>query len=149
MKGLWWSSSPHPLTSDFTPGLREYLTVLTGDSEVYLWDVGERRCVRRWKDGDGVNHFVEHLDVAGGGCLAVRPELDELVEHRTMDVEAQEAYDHPAIFEWIALRDAAEADHERWELGSAGDGQRGDIEIAMKRHAQTELYGLGKSRGKE
>jgi U3 small nucleolar RNA-associated protein 18 len=32
---------------------RPHLAVLTSDAEVYLWDVAERRCVRRWKDEGG------------------------------------------------------------------------------------------------
>ncbi|KAH0584544.1 hypothetical protein H2248_010076 [Termitomyces sp. 'cryptogamus'] len=40
VRSLWWSSA-------------QQLAVLSGDAEVYLWDVGERRCVRRWKDEGG------------------------------------------------------------------------------------------------
>ena len=29
------------------------LLTLSEDSEVYVWDVGQRRCVRRWKDDGG------------------------------------------------------------------------------------------------
>ncbi|KAI0367456.1 hypothetical protein BV20DRAFT_950183 [Pilatotrama ljubarskyi] len=38
-KSLWWSG--------------EELMTLGEDSEVYVWDVGERRCIRRWKDDGG------------------------------------------------------------------------------------------------
>lgn len=40
VRSLWWPSA-------------QQLAVLSGDAEVYLWDVGERRCVRRWKDEGG------------------------------------------------------------------------------------------------
>ncbi|KAG6887997.1 hypothetical protein C0995_011102 [Termitomyces sp. Mi166 len=40
IRSLWWPSA-------------QQLAVLSGDAEVYLWDVGERRCVRRWKDQGG------------------------------------------------------------------------------------------------
>ncbi|KAI0651380.1 WD40 repeat-like protein [Trametes meyenii] len=38
-RSLWWSG--------------EQLLSLGEDSEVYVWDVGQRRCVRRWKDDGG------------------------------------------------------------------------------------------------
>ncbi|RPD58511.1 WD40 repeat-like protein [Lentinus tigrinus ALCF2SS1-6] len=38
-KSLWWSG--------------EELMTLGEDSEVYVWDVGQRRCIRRWKDEGG------------------------------------------------------------------------------------------------
>ena len=40
VKSLWWNK-------------RGELLSLAEDSEVYVWDVGERRCVRRWKDDGG------------------------------------------------------------------------------------------------
>lgn len=62
VKGLCWTSSS-----------REHLTVLTGDSEVYLWDVGERRCVRRWKDEGGFRGAgrVVTGSSQGSGWLAI------------------------------------------------------------------------------
>ncbi|KAI9059535.1 WD40 repeat-like protein [Trametes sanguinea] len=38
-KSLWWSG--------------EQLFTLGEDAEVYVWDVGQRRCVRRWQDDGG------------------------------------------------------------------------------------------------
>ncbi|KAL1952375.1 hypothetical protein VTO73DRAFT_1524 [Trametes versicolor] len=38
-KSLWWSG--------------DELLTLGEDSEVYVWDVGQRRCIRRWKDDGG------------------------------------------------------------------------------------------------
>ncbi|KAF9649072.1 WD40 repeat-like protein [Thelephora ganbajun] len=40
VKSLWWNNQGELLS-------------LGEDSEVYVWDVGERRCVRRWKDDGG------------------------------------------------------------------------------------------------
>ncbi|KAG6818729.1 hypothetical protein H0H93_002438 [Arthromyces matolae] len=40
VRSLWWPSSGQ-------------LAVLSGDAEVYLWDVGQRSCIRRWKDEGG------------------------------------------------------------------------------------------------
>ena len=40
VKSLWWNNQGELLS-------------LGEDSEVYLWDVAERRCVRRWKDDGG------------------------------------------------------------------------------------------------
>ncbi|KAJ3751351.1 WD40-repeat-containing domain protein [Lentinula detonsa] len=67
VKGLWWASPELDSES------REYLTVLTGDSEVYLWDVGERRCVRRWRDEGGFRGTGRVLtgNGKGSGWLAV------------------------------------------------------------------------------
>ncbi|KAJ3839760.1 WD40-repeat-containing domain protein [Lentinula raphanica] len=69
VKGLWWTSAGSKLDS----GTRDYLTVLTGDSEVYLWDVGERQCVRRWKDEGGFRGAGRVLTGSGkgSGWLAV------------------------------------------------------------------------------
>jgi U3 small nucleolar RNA-associated protein 18 len=41
VKALWWAQGG-------AEG-RELMT-MSDDAEVYVWDVGERRCVRRWKD---------------------------------------------------------------------------------------------------
>jgi len=46
VKALWW-------TGDSSGSGKAHLAALTGDAEVYLWDIGERRCVRRWKDDGG------------------------------------------------------------------------------------------------
>ncbi len=61
-----------PVSPDFDAGSREYLTVLTGDSEVYLWDVAERRrCVRRWKDEGGFRGAGRVLAGSGKGFQLV------------------------------------------------------------------------------
>ncbi|KAF8060775.1 WD40-repeat-containing domain protein [Lyophyllum atratum] len=53
-RALWWASE------------RE-LAVLSGDAEVYLWDVGERRCVRRWRDQGGFRGAGRVMSGASGG----------------------------------------------------------------------------------
>ncbi|KAG7439545.1 WD40 repeat-like protein [Guyanagaster necrorhizus] len=40
IRQLWWTKE----------GEEEGLAMLTGDADVCLWDVGQRRCVRRWRD---------------------------------------------------------------------------------------------------
>lgn len=60
--GMWWfdgllSSSKKALGDEMMMlGPRMHLAVLTSDAEVYLWDVGERKCVRRWTDEGGFRH---------------------------------------------------------------------------------------------
>ncbi|KAF4566537.1 hypothetical protein EYR36_011968 [Pleurotus pulmonarius] len=46
VKGLWWDDGQ-------SVGGGDYLVSLSNDSEVYIWDVGSRRCVRRWRDEGG------------------------------------------------------------------------------------------------
>lgn len=56
VRGLWWVPDVGTSVDVLGPsggGGRRHLAVLSGDAEVYLWDVGERRCVRRWKDEGG------------------------------------------------------------------------------------------------
>ncbi|KAJ4477668.1 WD40-repeat-containing domain protein [Lentinula edodes] len=67
VKGLWWASSSSERYSELDTGSREYLTVLTGDSEVYVWDVGQRRCVRRWTDEGGFRGSGRVLAGSGKG----------------------------------------------------------------------------------
>ena len=80
VRALWWTpdsgGSAGALGS--AGGGREsrrHLAVLSGDAEVYLWDVGERRCVRRWKDEGGFRGAGRAMagSVTGGngGWLAV------------------------------------------------------------------------------
>jgi len=65
VKSLWW-----------TKGGKEdgrHLMSLGDDAEVYVWDVGERRCVRRWKDDGGFGSLMMSGDSAGNylaiGCV--------------------------------------------------------------------------------
>jgi len=62
VKSLWWNNQGELLS-------------LAEDSEVYVWDVGERRCIRRWKDdggygsklimGDGGNRYLATGSTSG------------------------------------------------------------------------------------
>lgn len=73
VQGLWWvpsgSSGSQEVLGDGSAGGfgddEKYLAVLTGEAEVYLWDVGQRRCVRRWKDEGGYRGAGKVM--AGGG----------------------------------------------------------------------------------
>jgi len=53
IKALWW-----------LPNGRELMT-LGEDAEAYLWDVGTRRCVHRWKDDGGFGSRVLAGDRSG------------------------------------------------------------------------------------
>ncbi|KAF5385594.1 hypothetical protein D9757_006757 [Collybiopsis confluens] len=75
IKGLWWNTATTTTSIDdgVSPSSRDYLSVLSGDSEIYLWDVGERRCVRRWTDDGGFRGAGRVLAGSnkGSGWLAV------------------------------------------------------------------------------
>ncbi|KAF8621847.1 hypothetical protein AX15_007467 [Amanita polypyramis BW_CC] len=82
VKSLWWvpptpSDSPSILGSSslVETSSRPHLAVLSGDAEVYLWDVGQRRCVRRWKDEGGFKGAGRYMTGAvghgGDGWLAI------------------------------------------------------------------------------
>ncbi|KDR85676.1 hypothetical protein GALMADRAFT_132340 [Galerina marginata CBS 339.88] len=57
VKGLWWvpsNGTGGALGSNASVGHDEkHLAVLTGEAEVFIWDVGQRRCVKKWKDEGG------------------------------------------------------------------------------------------------
>ncbi|KAI0045734.1 WD40 repeat-like protein [Auriscalpium vulgare] len=57
VKALWWARTPG--------GTGRELLALGEDAEVYVWDVGARRCVRRWKDDGGFGARVLSGDRAG------------------------------------------------------------------------------------
>ncbi|KAJ7510314.1 WD40-repeat-containing domain protein [Mycena galericulata] len=61
VKSLWWTGG--------TDG--GGLAALTNDSEVFIWDVGERRCVRRWKDEGGFRGSGRAMTGSSKGWLAV------------------------------------------------------------------------------
>jgi hypothetical protein len=44
----------------------KHLAVLTGKAEVYIWDVGQRRCVKRCKDEGGYRGAGRVLAGSGG-----------------------------------------------------------------------------------
>ncbi|KAL6301040.1 WD40-repeat-containing domain protein [Sparassis latifolia] len=51
VKSLWWS--------------RGDLMTLGEDAQVYVWNVGERRCIRRWRDDGGFGSRILSGDRAG------------------------------------------------------------------------------------
>jgi U3 small nucleolar RNA-associated protein 18 len=55
VKSLWWSRSREG---------KELMT-MSEDAEVYIWDVGERRCVRKWKDEGAYGGRLVEGDQAG------------------------------------------------------------------------------------
>ena len=83
IQGLWWV--PGGGGKDAALGDRngggggisddeKHLAVLTGEAEVYIWDVGQRRCVKRWKDEGGYRGAGRVLAGSGGvgsGWMAI------------------------------------------------------------------------------
>ncbi|KAF6758824.1 WD40-repeat-containing domain protein [Ephemerocybe angulata] len=75
INGMWWVP---PTLSDGALGAGSQsssskLAVLSGDSEVYIWDVGERKCLQRWQDEGGFRGAAKVLagTSSGGGYMAV------------------------------------------------------------------------------
>jgi U3 small nucleolar RNA-associated protein 18 len=62
VKALWWTGAGADAGS---------LAALTNDSEVFIWDVGEKRCVRRWKDEGGFRGSGRAMCGSPKGWLAV------------------------------------------------------------------------------
>ncbi|KAK7032907.1 Methyltransf-2 domain-containing protein [Favolaschia claudopus] len=62
VNALWWTGA------DADGG---HLAALTNDSEVFLWDVGERRCVRRWKDEGGFRGAARAMSGSSKGWMAI------------------------------------------------------------------------------
>lgn len=80
VKGLWWVPTSFPMDGEAVLGAgvgfrddEKFLAVLTGEAEVYIWDVGQRRCVRRWKDEGGYRGAGRVMAGGGGanGWLAI------------------------------------------------------------------------------
>ncbi|KAJ7056545.1 WD40-repeat-containing domain protein [Mycena amicta] len=59
VRSLWWGNEDGNLVA------------LTNDSEVYVWDVGQRRCVRRWKDDGGFRGSVRTMAGTSKGWLGI------------------------------------------------------------------------------
>lgn len=55
VKSVWWTRGSG----------RSELMSLGEDAEVYVWDVGEKRCVRRWKDDGGYGSHIISGDRTG------------------------------------------------------------------------------------
>jgi U3 small nucleolar RNA-associated protein 18 len=77
--GLWWIP---PTLSDGALGdtgaaasssSNSRLAVLSGDSEVYIWDVAQRKCIDRWQDEGGFRRAGRVLagTTQGSGYMAV------------------------------------------------------------------------------
>ncbi|PPQ68341.1 hypothetical protein CVT25_007590 [Psilocybe cyanescens] len=77
VQGLWWvpSSSSEGVLGGKSGAVNDekHLAVLTGEAEVYIWDVAQRRCVRRWKDEGGYRGAGRVFTVGGGanGSMAI------------------------------------------------------------------------------
>lgn len=56
VKSLWWTSGK--------AGKSELMT-LGQDSQVYVWDVGQRQCVRKWRDNGGYGSSIMASDGSG------------------------------------------------------------------------------------
>ncbi|CAL1696799.1 unnamed protein product [Somion occarium] len=56
VKSIWWTNGRN--------GKSELMS-LGEDAEVYVWDVGERRCVKRWKDEGGYGSNIIAGDQSG------------------------------------------------------------------------------------
>ena len=56
VKGVWWTNGRNE---------KSELMSLGEDSEVYVWDVGERRCLKKWKDDGGYGSQIIGGDRAG------------------------------------------------------------------------------------
>jgi U3 small nucleolar RNA-associated protein 18 len=78
INGMWWVP---PTLSDGALGAGAHgshssnskLAVLTGDSEVYIWDVAERKCIQRWQDEGGFRGAARVLagTTKGSGYMAI------------------------------------------------------------------------------
>lgn len=64
VKSVWWATR-----RNHEPALMS----LGEDSEVYIWDVGERRCLKKWKDDGGYGSQIIASDRSGQylgiGCV--------------------------------------------------------------------------------
>ena len=68
VQGLWWvpSGVDSEVLGDSGAGSDGHLAVLTGEAEVYIWDVGQRRCVKRWRDDGGYRGAGRTFACSGG-----------------------------------------------------------------------------------
>ena len=74
IQGLWWIPGGgkdvalgNENGGSGTTDDERHLAVLTGEAEVYIWDIGQRRCVKRWTDEGGYRGAGRVL--AGSGRL--------------------------------------------------------------------------------
>jgi len=77
IQGLWWVPGGGGKGNENGSGTvddEKHLAVLTGEAEVYIWDVGQRRCVKRWRDEGGYRGAGRVLAGSGGvgsGWMAI------------------------------------------------------------------------------
>jgi U3 small nucleolar RNA-associated protein 18 len=57
VKSLWWVEGRR--------GEGRELMSLSDNAEIYVWDVAERRCTRRWQDDGGFGSRIIHGDKSG------------------------------------------------------------------------------------
>jgi len=62
VKSLWWVEGGR--------GEGRELMTLSDNAEIYVWDVAERRCTKRWQDDGGFGSRIIHGD-RGGKYLAI------------------------------------------------------------------------------
>ncbi|KAH6906694.1 WD40-repeat-containing domain protein [Coprinopsis sp. MPI-PUGE-AT-0042] len=71
IQGLWWvppGLSGGALGDGAVSSGNSKLAVLTGDAEIYLWDVGQRKCIKRWQDEGGFRSAGRVLAGGSGGA---------------------------------------------------------------------------------
>ncbi|KAH6896255.1 WD40-repeat-containing domain protein [Coprinopsis sp. MPI-PUGE-AT-0042] len=71
IQGLWWvppGLSGGALGDNAVSSGNSKLAVLTGDAEIYLWDVGQRKCIKRWQDEGGFRSAGRVLAGGSGGA---------------------------------------------------------------------------------
>ena len=61
VRDIWWGRGE---------GGGGELMTLGDDSQVYVWHVGERKCIRRWQDDGGFGSHIMSGDL-GGKYLAI------------------------------------------------------------------------------
>ena len=80
IQGMWWvpgGGKDVALGDEDGSGTADdekYLAVLTGEAEVYIWDVGQRRCVKRWTDEGGyrgAGRVLAGSGRVGSGWMAI------------------------------------------------------------------------------
>jgi len=80
IQGLWWvpgGANDIALGNENgreTADNEKHLAVLTGEAEVYIWDVGQRRCVKRWRDEGGyrgAGRVLAGSGRVGSGWMAI------------------------------------------------------------------------------
>ncbi|KAJ7183100.1 WD40 repeat-like protein [Mycena filopes] len=137
------------------------LAALTNDSEVFLWDVGERRCVRRWKDEGGLEGAARAMTGSSKGWLAVgestsfaaQPKPAKTLGHLTTAISTLR-FNHDAQVMAVASREKKDAlrlihlpsltAFSNWPTSSTPLGHVSAVDFS----AQSEYVAVGNTRGK-